>query len=35
MAVYLAYARLLQELLAGVANGQMTSEYVWSGEHGL
>jgi superfamily II DNA/RNA helicase len=34
MAVYLAYARPLQELLAGVVNGQMTSEYVWSGEHG-
>lgn len=34
MAVYLAYARPLQELLAGVVNGQMASEYIWSGEHG-
>jgi hypothetical protein len=34
IAVYLAYARPLQELLAGVVNGQMASEYVWSGEHG-
>ncbi len=34
MAVYLACARPLQELLAGVVNGQMASEYIWSGEHG-
>jgi hypothetical protein len=34
MAVYLAYARPLEELLAGVVNGQMASEYIWSGEHG-
>ena len=34
MAVYLAYARPLQELLAGAVNGQMASEYIWSGEHG-
>ena len=34
MAVYLAYASLLQALLAGVVNGQVASGYIWSGEHG-
>jgi hypothetical protein len=34
MAMYLAYARPLEELLAGAVNGQIASEYIWSGEHG-
>lgn len=34
LAIYLAYAQPLQELLAGAVNGQEASEYVWSGECG-
>jgi hypothetical protein len=33
--MYLAYTCLLQELLSGVVNRQITSKYIWSGEHGL
>ena len=33
LAVYLAYAQLLGELLADAVNGQVAGEYVWAGEH--
>jgi superfamily II DNA or RNA helicase len=34
LAVYLAYAQPLGELLADAVNGQVAGEYVWAGEHG-